>query len=120
MGKLVAHFKTLIVLSVRLPGPMPPIFTGRFDVDHFSVLVMPLARVKAHEKWSEIGVPMYSNLRMSNSAPGCPMSWLMVWLPVKWPIVRPSGFASLWMWLAAIIIPAPGMLSTMIVGLPGV
>ena len=40
-----------------VPGPMPPIFAGRLSASHLSVSVIPLALVKAHEKWSAVGAP---------------------------------------------------------------
>src|SRR3990172_13234724 len=42
------------------PPPMPPIFTGVLAASHRSILVMPLALVKAQARLSVTGAPINS------------------------------------------------------------
>ncbi|OLB41424.1 MAG: hypothetical protein AUI04_07515 [Candidatus Rokubacteria bacterium 13_2_20CM_2_64_8] len=101
------------------PGPTAPILTGVLADFHCSRVVTPLAFVSAHAALSRMGTPTYLNLRASNSMPSRPRSWPTTWLPWKFTIVRPSGRATLYVWLAASRLTAPVMFSTMMVGFPG-
>ena len=74
---------------------MPPNLTGDLLAIHASTLVMPLFTVNAQTGLSFTGAPMNSNFRPSNSTPGLPKSCWLNNPPIKWPIVSPSGLATL-------------------------
>src|SRR5574341_2500200 len=81
IGNLRAAINSFAVLYVVSPGATPPSFTGVLAFLEASKRVMPLALAKAQATLSWVGMPMYSNLRASNSMPGLPMIWLITWLP---------------------------------------
>ena len=56
---------------------------------------------------------------MSYFTPCTPVSCAIGRLRLKVPMVRPSGFATLYMWFAAMMLLPPGMFCTITVGLPG-
>jgi len=69
--------------------------TGVLAAIHVSTLEIPLALVTAQTTWSFTGTPSHSNLRASNSTPGLFTSCCETSPPEKFPIVKPSGFATL-------------------------
>ena len=76
---------------------------------------MRIARIVA----SFAAEPIHANLVMSYFTPCTRVSCAIGRLRLKVPMVRPSGFATLYMWLAAMMLLPPGMFCTMTVGLPG-
>src|SRR5688572_9278662 len=95
MGRFNASLRINGTLCVAEPGPVAPSFNGDLDAIHFSKLVKPLALVMTHTDLSLTGTPMYSYLRASNSIPGQPRNCCMKIPPLIFPIVRPSGLATL-------------------------
>ena len=63
--------------------------------------------------------PIQANLVMSNLTPCTRVSCAIGRLRLKVPIVRPSGFATAYIWFAAMMLLPPGMFCTITVSLPG-
>ena len=87
--------RTRKVLSVRLPGPTAPIFTGFGSASHLSVLTNSACLGEGAGKMVRGGRAEISKFAHVEFDAGLAKYLADAWLPVKWPIVSPSGLAAL-------------------------
>src|SRR5262249_6443123 len=90
IGSSSAACTSLGTSSVVEPGAVPPILTGLLDLNQSSIVLMPLALVKAQTPESGVGTPSQPNSLPSNLAALFPSTCWSTRGPIQLPITVPS------------------------------